>query len=370
MSKAIVLAAAVVFGLTANVWSQAEEPNKAEIIRQAAQEWIEVGVEEFERELFAASEKSFLEAKKQQMYLSTAQSEQIKKYLEKITEAAAQREEINENIKAADEFLENGEFLKAKALLEKIRANPFLNSGERQQTAEKLITLDKKLGEQKKEIMGLYKKSVELYEAGQLEQAREGFVRAVQSGLFTGSRGNGPVDYLLKIDSLLLAKKAKVLPEVSQIQEADTKKEPDLKAFQIDIKEIESEPKQSGEQARVVENPMMIEVAEPENEETETPKIKQPEDEASRKNNLQRSYAVAKIKDGVAKTRTYVNEGKFYKAKETADLAEQLLNENRERLGEEVFAQFSKEIEQLNEEILRGRARWLGSWENRTAWKL
>jgi len=60
-----------------------------------------------------------------------------------------------------------------------------------------------------------------------------------------------------------------------------------------------------------------------------------------------------------------VSVGKFYKAKEAVEVAERALNENRLRLEEGLFRQYDSELKQLGEEIVEGRRRWLGSWEDK-----
>ncbi len=62
--------------------------------------------------------------------------------------------------------------------------------------------------EQKREIAELYYRSMRFYRAGQLEKAREGFIRVLESGLIPAPMAKTIGSYLLDIDSIL-TKRAK-----------------------------------------------------------------------------------------------------------------------------------------------------------------
>ena len=52
-------------------------------------------------------------------------------------------------------------------------------------------------------MVNLYNTSVDLFNAGQLEQAREGFLKISESGLLDTPEGYTANDYLAKIDKAL-----------------------------------------------------------------------------------------------------------------------------------------------------------------------
>ena len=62
-------------------------------------------------------------------------------------------------------------------------------------------------------IEALYKRSRELYSAGELEVARRGFVEVRDSGLATAPQGQRPEDYIATIDRLLAAEGSLAAPQ-------------------------------------------------------------------------------------------------------------------------------------------------------------
>ncbi len=67
--------------------------------------------------------------------------------------------------------------------------------------------------ERKREIAELYYRSIKFYRAGQLEKAREGFIRVLESGLVPAPMAKTIGSYLLDIDSILTKRAKSPSPE-------------------------------------------------------------------------------------------------------------------------------------------------------------
>lgn len=93
-------------------------------------------------------------------------------------------------------------------------------------------------------------------------------------------------------------------------------------------------------------------------------------EEIIRKEKILQSYVRAVVRQAITKAQGLLNEGKFYKAQQVVETARQTMSEHRATVGEKLFGQYETRLEQLIGQITRGRARWLGSWEGRGAWKL
>jgi general secretion pathway protein D len=232
---------------------------------------------------------------------------------------------------------------------------------ERKLIVEGLRQMDVKLGEQKIEIAELYDRSVGFYGSGRLEEAREGFIKAVESGLLAASAEKGAKDYLVKIDNIL-AERAK--PPVS------IEAKPEEKATEIPAVGIE-EPKADEVTLGTVEEELLgveVEGAEQEAVEEEAEKVEKPaavEPEAEevgyievveRNRNIRRSRTKAVVNDAVAKAQRHISEGEFGKAKESVETAERTVNEYQLDLGDELFIQYSSELKQLSEKIIEDRS--------------
>jgi type II secretory pathway component GspD/PulD (secretin) len=340
--------------------SQPSEADKEKIVRQVAQKWIQVGAEQYKRGYFKAAKQSFLLAQDYQKYLTADEREKLTALLEKTHKGILAREYILEAIRTADGLIKQGELIKAKAKLEEIKDSEFLTKAEQELITKGLNKLGNQSDEQKKEIAELYNRSVEFYKAGELEKAREGFVKVAASDLVAAPPGETAEDYLLKIDNVL-AQKA----EPSKPTEA--KPEDELGATIASItKELvdgRAEPNEVTEQ-QVVQEPNerqvgkepngLVVAAVPEEEVPEPVASKDTYIEViNRKRNIRQSHTRAVVNDAVAKVQNYISQDEFDKAKEEVERAERIVNEYQPDLGDELFRQHSGELKQLAEKIVQ-----------------
>jgi Flp pilus assembly secretin CpaC len=331
--------------------TQPGEADKEKIVRQVAQKWIEVGAEQYKRGYFKAAKQSFLLAQDYQKYLTADEREKLTALLEKTQKGILERERILEIIRTADRLVKQGEPIKAKAKLEEVKDSEFLTEAERELITNGLKKLSDRSDERKKEIAELYNRSVEFYNAGELEKAREGFVKvAARSDLVTAPPGETAEDYLLKIDKVL-TKRAEP-SALTEVQPEDTLGVT-ITAITKEILGVKAEPEKVAEQ-RVVQEPSELVVAVvPEGKETEPAVSKQTYIEViNRKRTIRQSHARAVVSDAVAKVQNYISQDEFDKAKEEVERAERIVNEYQLDLGDELYKLHSGQLKRLTEKIV------------------
>ena len=360
--------------------SQPSGADKGKIVRQVAQRWIQVGAEQYKRGYFKAAKQSFLLAQDYQEYLTADEREKLTALLEKTHKGILEREHILETIRTADGLVKQGELIKAKARLEEIKDSEFLTEAERELITKGLNKLGNQLDEQKKEITELYNRSVEFYNAGQLEKAREGFVKVAASDLVAAPPGETAEDYLLKIDGILAQRAEPSAP--TEAQPEDTLGTT-IASIAKELLGGEAEPNEVAEQ-QVVQEPNERQVVQEPNEQqvVQEPNglggAAVPEGEArlpkglsvgqatepvaskdtyieviNRKRNIRQSHTSAVVNDAVAKVQNYISQDEFDKAKEEVERAERIVNEYQPDLGDELFRQHSGELKQLADKIVQ-----------------
>ncbi len=349
------------------------QPNKGEkkrIVRQVAQRWIQVGAEQYKRGYFKAAKQSFLRAQDYKEYLTAGENEQLNALLEKTDQGIVEREYILETIRRADELVKEGKLAEGRANLEKIKGSEFLTVGEKGLIAEGLAKLNSRMSAQKSEYAELYSRSVELYNAGELEKAREGFLKITASD-FSAAPGETAEDYLMKIDGVLAQQAVPTAtgeePEdtLSETIESitreiiDGKAEADEVVEEPAVKEPKAEPEVQEPAEKpvvhepVIEKPQEVEVVAVPEKEAPEPTVHEETyiEVINRKRSIRQDHTKAVINDAVAKVHNCISNDEFDKAKEEVEKAERIVNEYRMDLGDELFGRYSSELKQLAEKI-------------------
>lgn len=331
--------------------SQPSGADKEKIVRQVAQKWIEVGAEQYKRGYFKAAKQSFLLAQDYQEYLTADEREKLTALLEKTHKGILERERILETIQTADGLIKQGELIKAKARLEEIKDSEFLTKAEQELITKGLDKLGNQFDEQKKEITELYNRSVEFYNAGQLEKAREGFVKVAANDLGTAPPGETAEDYMVKIDGILAQRAESSAPTKAQPEDALGTTIASVTKELIDGR---AEPNAVAERQVVQEPNGLVVAAVPEGQATQQLPSKDSYIEViNRKRSIRQSHTSAVVNDAVAKVQNYISHDEFDKAKEEVESAERIVNEYQPDLGDELFKQRSGELKQLAEKIVQ-----------------
>ncbi|MGD1043622.1 MAG: hypothetical protein ABR913_11285 [Sedimentisphaerales bacterium] len=378
--QVVLLSAAACFAAEPNSQSEKE---KAAVSRETAQDWIQVGISQSKKGLYEQAEKSFLAAREYQEYLTAEEHKQLEGHVANAHQAVLERQSVLEYIKKAKELLVQGQPVKARAHYEKVRKSPYLTEQERKQIDQEIKNVDDNFDKQKKEITKIYNRSVQLYRAGEIEKAREGFVEVARYGLLVVPKGQTAEDYLIQIDSILTEQLKGTSDSNASLPSVTTlpaKEEPKIKNVnQPTLPEVEVVLLKPGPDKPPVEkqgdrkpeaNQMQEEttdvtaVAEPPAQ-TETPPIDArgvapeskvetvPDKDARVK--IVRTYTKAVVEDAAAKVEYHISRGELDKAVAAVRTATQTVKENRFLIGDELFAQYSVRLKQLADRIVTVR---------------
>jgi len=305
------------------------EQQKSTVLRGVALDWILVGKAQYKRGLYDKAEESFLAARAFQEYLTAEEHKQLEENLDNTRRATVEKQAVIEQIKIANDLLDQGQPVKARAHYEKVRNNPYLTEQQRKQIAGEIQKADVALDKQMKEITALYNRSVEFYRAGDLEKAREGFAEVARYGLLIAPEGRSAEDYLVQIDSILTERLKSPSPAVSVLSPVSPTIKPPIE------RQAQSVQEQTAE---------VTAIAEPAAESALDARTK-----------ILRTYTKAVVEDTVAQVQRHVIRRDFDKAIDAVRKATDIVGENRSFIGEKAFAQYSVLLKQLVDRIIEAR---------------
>lgn len=320
--------------------------DRNQVLQQVTNEWIKVGRKQYQRFFFKQAENSFKQALGYKDYLTAEDIETINEYLKQTRTASLERTLILQRIQKAEELARQNQLTAAKVQLEKAKASKFLTKNERAQIAENLNLLLGQLNERNRKIYKLYDKSVAFYKAGDIKQAREGFIEIAQSGLAGNSKRKSAQDYLLKIDDILIrSAQSQFMPDSFTIAKDEPVRDKPVEMTDDSAEQIEQQ----------------ISVDEPPRRQTNT--------KMSKRQNIIRSYTRAVVNNALSKAHTYIKQNQFELAEDVVATAKQTVNQNHAEIGDGLFNLYSSALKQLAKKIAQERAKGLRSdWDNRTAW--
>jgi hypothetical protein len=359
-----------------------DEKAKTDVSHETAQNWIQVGILQSQKGLYEQAEKSFLTAKEYQEYLTVEEQKQLEKRIADANQAGMERLPVLENIKKAQELLSQGQPVKARAHYEKIRKSPYLTEQERKKIEQEIKNVDNGVDKQRKEFTEIYNRSVQLYRAGEIEKARDGFVEVAKYGMLVVPKGQTAEDYLIQIDSTL-TEKLKDQPDANASQSPAAlplialplaKKKPNPKnAGQPAPSGTESmllKPgtdknafeKQGGKSSQMnqaqQESAEMAAAAEPSPVEEPTVATENEAKAVSDKEakvKIVRTYTKAVVDDAAKKVEYYISTGEFDRAISRVRAATEIVKENRPLIGDELFTQCSIHLKQLADNIIHAK---------------
>ena len=94
-----------------------DEKEKAVVLHETAQNWIQVGTLQSQKGLYEQAEESFLAAKEYQEYLTAEEQKQLEKHIAEANQAVVERQPVLEHIRKAKELLSQGQPVKARAIM-------------------------------------------------------------------------------------------------------------------------------------------------------------------------------------------------------------------------------------------------------------
>jgi len=348
---------------------EGSETERQKTYRRLVETYLKTGQKEYDEGHFEEAVKTFQMAQGYEEYLTAATRELLSEELEKSQIAVLKRKRALDTFRTVNDLIKQDQLKQAKTYLEKIKDNEFLTEQELKQIAEvfrqidaqvmeaeiqsqratnQRITAEQKpveptavvkkpvvsLDARRKETFDLLNDSIALYHTGQLEKAREGFVKVASSELLPPQLRDRVKDYIAQIDRLLPA-------EQKLVQESE---KPVVMAVE------NAEEAEAGQLT-------MEAVPEP-TAPTTAPKVASPVtgessyiDVINRKRNTIRSYTKAIVNDAIAKAGEYITKSEFDKARNEIETAALTVNKNQMHLGDELFKEYSSMLKVMAEEI-------------------
>lgn len=322
------------------------EQQKSKVLREVAKDWIQVGITQYKRGLYEQAKESFLIAGGLQEYLTPEEHKQLEEHLQNTRRAAVERQAVLEQIKTANDLLNQGQPIKARAYYEKVRNSPHLTEQQRRQIAREIQKVDTNFDKQMKEITVLYNRSVELYRAGELEKARDGFAEVARYGQYVAPEGRSAEDYLIQIDSILSERLKSPSPVETLappalpviVPPAEKKENSKPSASLRGEQQVQSVQEQAAEVAAIAEpTPTQAELA------------------LEAKKKIIRTYTKAVVDEASNQVQRYISRRDFDKAIDAVRKATYVVRENRSVIGDELFAQYSIQLKQLVDRIIEAQ---------------
>ncbi len=341
--------AAVESAMPVTASSQNPEPSeqqKSKVLRGIGQDWILVGLTQYNRGLYHQAEESFLNAAEFQEYLTAEENKQLKEHLGQTRNAATEKQAVLERVKIANDLLSQGQPIKARAYYEQVRNSPYLTDQQRSQIADEIQNVDENFDKQMKEITKLYNRSVELYRTGEFEKAREGFADVARYGQYVAPEGRSAEDYLLQIDNILTERfkqrssAESTPPPVSQsaVPPAQKPQNSGPAALAISNQPAQSDQQRAAEVAAISE-----------------PAPAQPEPDVEARAKILRTYTKAVVEDTVAQVQKHIVRRDFDKAIDSVRNATGVVSKNRSFIGDKLFAKYSILLKQLTDKIIEAQ---------------
>ncbi len=376
--QVVLLSAVSCFAAEPNAQNEQE---KTVVSHETAQNWIQVGILQSQKGLYEQAQKSFLAAKEYQEYLTAEEQKQLEQHIAEANQAIKERQPVLEHIKKAQELLSQGQPVKARAHYEMVRKSPYLTEQEHKQIEQEIKDVDSSIDKQRKEITEIYNRSVQLYRAGEIEKAREGFVEVARYGMLAVPKGQTAEDYLIKIDSILTEKlkgqpdanaslPPAALPSANEESNPRNAGQPIPSETEVMLLKPGNDKtvseKQEDKSSRVnqaqQESAEVAAAAEPQAEPspadeqkvaTENEAKAVPDKDARVK--IVKTYTKVVVDDAAKKVEYYIGTGEFDRAVAKVRTATDVVKENRSLIGDELFTQYSIRLKQLADNIIHAK---------------
>ncbi len=226
----------------------------------------------------------------------------------------------------ADELIEQGQYLKAKAYLEQAKKSKRLNEAQIKRVKVTLERVDAKIDEQKRLMADLYKRSRKHYKQGNIEKALEGFAIVASSGLYVPRMGKTAEQYLAMIEQRPVQAQK---PAKLQIPRPEPEKPLVLPA--VPAEQYGNEPMRGS----------LI------------------------RENVKHSYLKAVIRDAEARANMHVGKAEFSIAKAVVQNAEKVLQKYRPDIEPHLYDQHNERLQKLTRMVNEQQRRWELRWDTK-----
>jgi len=329
----------------------ADEQSKPDVARQVAQKWMAIGNEQYKRGLFKQAELSLLYAVDYQEYLNSREQKHLRELLSDVQKAVSSSINNQALIDSARQLIEQDRLAAAKNKLMRIEQSGSVSKLQQNQLSDALKQIKQKLNDREQEISRLYKQAMKLYRNERFEQARSHFTEIEQIlsrissqdvGVSTGPQQvEEPAEHICQKTA---EPSQQQVPGKPLMSESAPQKEK-IAEFARPITKAEVEPNQM-----LTEGPLKQADISPAKE-IEGKSADRSQETPSKKEKLIRSYTQAIVKDAITKARDYNKNKRTEEAKAVLEKARQIIIQNREYLGQDIFGQYDRQLQELSEQI-------------------
>lgn len=311
--------------------------NKANVIRNVAKEWIEVGIEQHNRGLYQQALNSFSQAQNYLHYLDSQQKDKLYNYLQITIKIISEQQKIDTNLSQAEQLIYQDDISDAKMLLGEIQGNPFLQSDEKERLQQMLQEIHVLLNTRMKQMRQLYLESIESYRKDQLHEAREGFETVANSGLLDLPKGKTPQDYLSKINAFLSNRQEyshSISSNIESVQDKTAEEPWSTKSAEANTQSLEKAKQELFQTESVLQA----------DEEKQI-------DSGTENSEIVQSYLKAVLEDTLNQVQKYLSNYDFQSANKAVTRLRLTLTKKRSQLREELFVHYQDIIKKLYEKI-------------------
>lgn len=313
-------------------------------LKRVAQEFLLVGRAQYKKGMYDAALVSLEKANEYRQYLSGSQQSELDELLSKVRTQTYGTKQFQIKINEADRYIAAGQLQKAMAILRDLESYENLTDAMKKSVASKIDDVNMRLMDQRQRLNDVYRKSVSLYNQGDLVQARTGFEEIALTGVAVGNPGMTASDYITKIDDQLAAQR-----DAKKQQSMDV--EDQLMDYQPAQSPVAPEPMVETRPAMPQPQPQPMTTTQPvqaqNTEDITTGYI----EVVNKQRQIQQSYTKAVVDDALAAAEQFRINNEFEKAQAKLVQAQAIVNRNRLALGDELFAQYSTRLELMDKQI-------------------
>jgi hypothetical protein len=308
-------------------------------VKSVIDNWIAVIQTQCDRRLYTEAEDSLARVKQYQQYYNEQQQRKINELSEEIDWSISERARVLKDADDIGRFIEEGELLKAKALLHQDVESSVLSDEERNRMKLNLRRVEAKIDEQKQLMKDLYKRSRKEYKKGNFEEAQQGFAIVASSGLYVPALGKTAEEYLAEIGNQesKANKNGKIVfsskspKTVTPVEQQSTQKQQNSSPVVPGGERLGNEVQQGNKD----------------------------------KNNIKKSYVRAVMLDAQIKVTGHLGKAEFSRAKAVVQNARDVLQKYRADVSEVLYQQHSDTLWALSRMIDEQQTKWELRWDTK-----
>nr|MBC8379627.1 hypothetical protein [Planctomycetota bacterium] len=282
-------------------------------------------------------------------YISERQHQAILKLQTQIAQSLGEREKIARILRQSEALAEQGNYQDALGLLSQIKGSRYASEPERKMIEGNYQQISDKNRQEQQKWQLLYNESVSLYNSGQSDYARQGFMQVIESG-YAVQGSKTPEQYILMIDTSVaeqstLPATGELMPIVDSEQGVEVGFDPVVVEVDIeptDFEEIEPIDLLELEVGRRVGDSASMQAQQKELSYLEVVKQKRA---------VQVDYTMAIVKDAVEKAQQSLDNGQFDQARQSIRRAVSTVEKNKMLLGDAIYSDYTAQLTNLDQKV-------------------